>query len=234
LGTFSAKKNLIFPILLVILVSTLTTATRQSDASASSVQNVSGNFNLMFSNYAGVSEYTIDYRYPATVNVGQTFNVTIVVYVDELTELKLYLYDWGVVSTLNSPAGPPISGQIAVNKAYDYLYAGSHWGPVNISIPITPDNFSISAGKNYISSVALEWIADVQYDKPYSWHFYESNTTNLGNVTLVDQAQSGAAAISLHSYIDAAVVFFAVMLAIAGWISVRKPGREKLLRRLGF
>lgn len=222
------KRRWLYQILVIFLFAAFV-ATMQLDVWASSVQYVSGSYNLTLSNYAGVSEYTIDYRYPATVNVGQTFNVTVTVLVDELTELKLYVYDWGVVSTLNSPAGPPVSDQMTINNAYHYLYAGSHWGPVNVSIPITSGNFSVTSGKSYVSSVDLEWIADVQYDRPYNWHFYESNVTDLGNVTLLNQAQSGASNIFLHTYLEVGGVIFGVVATlIFGWILINKPVRQKL------
>lgn len=200
-----------FLFLNLLIFSNVSTFVRSEAQSAPT--KITGSFNLQFQNYAGQSSYTIDYQYPSVVNVGQNFSVTVTVFVDQLTNLKLYLFDWGMQSTINSPAGVPITQEVAVGKLNDYLYQGSHWGPVNVTIPVTAGNFSISSGSSYNTSVTLNWIADVWYDTPYNWHFYENQQHVIGNLTLTNIQPKVGGVPSTFYYLTIAAIGVAIAAA---------------------
>jgi hypothetical protein len=200
---------------------------RSPTASASSVRTISGSFQDYFSNYAGVSRYTIDYHYPSEVNVGQNLNLTFTIFVDQLTSLKLYVFDWGAESTLATPSGPPITKEITVNSVNDYLYQGSHWGPETIVIPINSSTFDVAPGESFVAPLSLNWIADVQYDKPYNWHFYENNVSNLGNVTIVNNVQTKAPDVSLFSYVSIGAIAVGVVVVSAWYFLSKKRANIK-------
>ncbi len=183
---------------------------------------------MTLTNYAGTSEYTINYKYPSTVNLGENLTVTVTVIVNELTELKLYLFDWGMQSIVNNPDGQPISQQLSVAQLNDFMYPGSHWGPANITIPISQQNFSLTAGQSYNTSLTLNWIADVEYDRPYSYHFYENDQHVIGNVTVVDNVQSKSVGSGSDYYLVIAIIGIAVA-AVAVWLVLGKRLTNKLV-----
>jgi hypothetical protein len=159
--------------------------------SADSVVTNSGSFNLSFSDSSGMSDYTIEYRYPSEVQIGQNLTVAVSVFVDELTGLKLYVSDWAIVATVIDSNGHPQSGKFSSQTVQNFLYQGSHRGPVNISIPITIDNFS-SDGHDFGAQITIQWIADVQYDSPYNQRYYESNQQGVGNITVLAYSQKNS------------------------------------------
>jgi hypothetical protein len=216
------KLKLLVIIVLALLIFSIISQRSTSEA-ASSPTRISGSFDLSFTNYDSVSKYTIDYQYPSTVNAGQNLTVTVTVFVDELTSLKLFVFDWGIVSTINSPNGEPKSQKLTVAQFNDYLYQGSHWGPVNVTIPVLSSNFTGSNEKSYTTSLTLEWISDVWYDKPYSWHFYESDERDVGNVTITDNAQSSSSSFSSTYY----YLLLASGIGIAGAMVFLDSRRDK-------
>ena len=203
----------------------LTLTIRQSTEATASPSVISGTYNVTLTNYAGTSQYTVEYSYPSTVNLGQNLTVTFTVIVNELTSLKLYLFDWGMQSILNSPDGQPINYEQSVAILGDWLYPGSHWGPINITIPISSANFSISEGSTYQTSVSLYWIADVQYDYPYSWHYYENQQTVVGNLTITNISKSSPTSSSTYSYLAIAGVGIVIVVVGIWAVSSRKKVR---------
>src|SRR5579872_1074742 len=200
---------------------------KQASAATVSTSTVSGSFDLTFSNYAGVSQYTVQYRYPSVVSVGQNLSVTVTVFVDQLTELKLYLYDWGMIGTIYAPSGEPTKAQILSQNAGTFLYQGSHWGPITIEIPVSASSFNVAAGQTFATPLVLQWIADVQYDKPYNYHFDESDQRVAGNVTIVNSVQSNGSG-NLYYYLGAGAAALIVIGVVVAWmLNRRRPPKEQ-------
>lgn len=144
---------------------------------------VSGSFQLSFTNTDGTSEYTILYRYPLSVVLGSNFTIQVTVFVDMLSGLKLYLIDYGLTVSIFGSSGQVAMKQVLSNPGM-YLYAGSHWGPMNISIPISGPDFQNAQGDSNIANVSLQFVGDVWYDIPVNWHYYDSGTRGIGNITI--------------------------------------------------
>jgi hypothetical protein len=228
--SLQSSRNLNRKLALGFLLATIISVSsyRPSTWAANGVQIVSGSYQVRLSSNLGLSEYTIQYQYPSVVDLGQNLNLTVTVFVNQLTELKLYVFDWGIVSTISTPNGAPVTQKITVSNVNDYLYTGSHWGPTTVTIPINSSNFSPAAGQSFVASISLEWIADVQYDKPYSYHFYENNFTDLGNVTITNNVQHGGSNITTYYYLVIGVIVIGAIV-ITGWFLSRKRASKRAI-----
>ncbi len=214
------SKQILFALVCAILLVSL--SVRQVDSQVSTSSAISGSFDLTFSSNVGTSKYTLQYSYPSAITLGQNLTVTVTVFVDQLTELKLYVFDWGLQATMSGPGGIPVSNKILSAGSGNFLYQGSHWGPVNVVIPITSSNFNLTRGKSFTTQVILQWIADVQYDKPYNYHFQESDQRVAGNLTVVNPNSTSGTANYYYLGAAGAIVVIGVGLA---WIVTR--GRIK-------
>jgi hypothetical protein len=143
----------------------------------------SGSVNYAVPNPEGLSSYTIQYSYPSNVTEGSYLNVTLSLYVDSLTGLKLYLIEYAVTVTIYSPTGGSVTR--TVNSTSPYLYPGSHWGPIQVSLPIDKATFNLPSEKSVIANVSLALGTEVWWDQPYNFHYPESGSQNAGTVLII-------------------------------------------------
>ncbi len=154
---------------------------------------------------------------------GSNLTITFTVEVNQLTGLKQYLIDYALLATVSASNGQAVVQKVTSNGRF--LYSGSHWGPEAISVPINSTRFPVSSDNNLSAKITLEFIGDVQYDKPVNYHYTENNSTYIGNLTIVPMTAS--AAVNFISLIVlSGFVFAAVGLIL--WYAVKSSMRKKL------
>jgi len=157
-----------------------------SDSQPTAAQGeVTGSFAIMRSSDQGSSAYTVIYRYPSVVPPGRNATFTIIVEVDSLTGLKAYLISYGVSVSLSLPSGTLFA---QLNQSTPRLYQGSHWGPVNITIPLG-QSASVGGG---VGNVTITFFGDVWYDNPILFDYPESGAHTVGALAVGSGGPSGS------------------------------------------
>ena len=87
-------------------------------------------FQIRNQDVSGTSGYTIFYYVPPTAKTGSNLNVTVLLYLDTLTGLKLYVRDYGLTVAVDLGKGHTIirSANVSVVEQ-KWLYPGGRWGP---------------------------------------------------------------------------------------------------------
>jgi hypothetical protein len=155
-------------------------------SSQAQVPQASGTYQMSFVSKDGTSAYSVEYSYPKIVPLNSNFTMAVTVLVTELTSLKLYLIDYGVTVTISTSNGRAVVKQVLSLPGH-FLYQGSHWGPLNISIPINSTVFGPAQSAPYNANVSIQFVGDVWYDFPVYWHYYDSQTQAVGNISIVAQ-----------------------------------------------
>ncbi len=137
----------------------------------------------------GTSSYTLLYSYPSVITAGRNFNVTITLEIDSLTGLKLYLIEYSVAVTVSTSSGASVTR--LVESTSPWLYPGSHWGPLDASLPISTDDFKVPPGESTMANVTLALGTEVWWDQPFSSHFPESASKSVGTVTILSAPGGG-------------------------------------------
>lgn len=118
------------------------------------------------------SSYTVDYQYQSQATVGQNATFTLTLYLDNVTGDGSYVLNYEMVVTLYVDLTHVLTGRVIEPSLGPLLYPGSHWGPENISIPLTQENTGIKSGasRNVSISVAVEdevWLGyPAEYNVP--------------------------------------------------------------------
>jgi hypothetical protein len=205
--------------ILALTVAAMIVASSGSAFGATTSSSNSGTFRYAFNNYAGLSAYTIVYSYPPTAVSGKEMNVTLLLEVNQLSHLKSYLLAYEFKTTVYLSNNRVIMGKVDGPLTVP-LYAGSHWGPVNVTIPINDSAAGIAPGQAVSGNVSIGLIADVWYDlSPNGWHYPESNATEVGGVTLTSP---GASVSAYEGYIGVGALVAVGVVAVL--VILRKRG----------
>lgn len=176
-----------FLLIILIIFSSAPLSTREW-TSGSGI--ASGSFQLSFQNLNGNSKYTISYSYPTSASWNDNLNVAITVFVNELTGVKEYVQDYSLILTISANNGGAIVQRLHHGSAgvpADYLYQGSHWGPINMTVPLNPSNFSASSQESLGASLSIQFIGNVQYGLSTAappFLALDSGTGSAGNITI--------------------------------------------------
>lgn len=171
-----------------------------------------GSFRVVDSNNYGTSVYTIDYSYPSTIQVGQQFNVTLTLFVTNLTGLKLYLDNYSFSVNLLSPSGSFIGSAGIKTGVSRALYPGGHWGPVNVSVPIRPSAVGIGPGGSESANITVGTITSVFYDFPLYYDMLDTGSSSVGNVQVVYEGSPPLPVIPIAILVVVALVLVACVL----------------------
>jgi hypothetical protein len=182
----------------------------ESQISARTV--TSNSFQLTFVNPDGTSEYTIVYSYPDIIQFNTNFTVQVTIFVTMLRGLKLYLVDYGLTLSVFDSQGGGVIKQI-IGTPGSYLYEGSHWGPLNVSIPINSSDVQMEPGNTIHANISLQFIGDVWYDRPINWHYYDSGTRSIGNISIIQTRNSTSGSYSI-------LILATIVVSAAGIIAV--------------
>jgi hypothetical protein len=133
---------------------------------AAAVQATSGTTSLANTLQYGNTAYSVDYRYPSQVEVGSSLNVEVTVHVNALTGLVEYVTAYRVIVNVFIGTQHFLNGDLISEVKAPYLYPGGHWGPVNVSIPITEENTGVAKGQSTNASVSVTLQDSVWYGTP--------------------------------------------------------------------
>ncbi len=149
-------------------------------------------------NGQGVSTFSVYYSLPQQASVGSPLVVPVYLYVDNLTKLMVFLFDYSVQISVSLNNGKQISGQAGVNstEAADnlgalQLHEGESWGPTNVTIPLTPSNTGLAQGQEALGTATLTVNADVWFNEPINFYRPQANQTSIGNVVFANGTPSG-------------------------------------------
>jgi hypothetical protein len=163
-------------------------------ANEPSVPKVSGSFSAGVVEEDGVSNYTIRYTYPERVIVGTNLTVTATLEVNALTGLKAYIrhYRFDVFAFVS---GTLVSRATSASDAFATpLYAGAHWGPQRLLMPINSTNAGVRPDETVQANVTLSFLADVYHDFPISSFSSEAGRSTIGTVILTSPSGQTALA----------------------------------------
>lgn len=177
-----------------------------------------GSFHLFFPSSLGNSGYTILYNYPSEVAPGRDLNVTIIVEVDQLSGLKLYLQSYGLLVSVSARGLGTVYAQ--VNRSNIFLYQGSHWGPVNVTLPLGK---SPQPSKSLVGNVSVSFSANVWHGDPIFFSYPEGGARTVGNLTILAGSSYWDLAGNGLLLILASVV--AVVIALGVILRARTPSR---------
>jgi len=188
---------------------------------------MSGSFGVAVTNASGSSSYTIQYSYPSVVTVGQNATVTIVLFVNQLTGLKLFVSAYNVTATVGSNSSGFVgSGTVgywppstALGASGD-LYPGAHWGPEKLNVTITtPASGGSSLGTPGYLTIGLVTKVST-YDAIGAPAVEEFGNKVVGPLTIEGGSSGG---ISLEALLPVIAVAAAVILVGAYWV-IRRRG----------
>ena len=122
---------------------------------SAAVQTTSGTTHMSNTLQYGTTAYSVDYSYPSTARVGTNLTVSVTLHVSSLTGLVEYLYDYRLV--VNVYVGPQnvLNGSITGGVIPLFLYAGSTWGPNNVTIPLTAGNTGLAKGASANATLSI-------------------------------------------------------------------------------
>src|SRR2546428_14191140 len=119
-------------------------------------------FQIRNQDVSGTSSYTIFYYVPPTAKTGSNLNVTVLLYLDTLTGLKLYVRDYGLTVAVDLGKGHTLIDSVNVSvSATKWLYPGGRWGPINFSLPLSEQNTGLTPGQMARANVTISLLADL-------------------------------------------------------------------------
>ena len=188
---------------------------------------VSGSFPISFQSANGNSEYTVIYKYPSEVTIGQNLTISVEVQINQMDGLKLYLISYGLIATVHLDDGRILTCQLQV-PLDRYLYQGAHIGPLNLVIPINASNNSVGISQSTSGQLELRFVGDVYYSNPIGTDLAESSSEDVGSVAFSEQSQN-------NQYVPyAATVVVAVVAVLLAYATFRtRRTGEKAPRSLG-
>ena len=207
-----------------ILVMTLLISMPLEKADAAVTAN-RGSFVLSFTGDTGDSQYTVLYSYPPSVSIGQNLTISLTLEVDQLTHLKLFVDAYEFDAALALSNGKAVSGKVVgpVGDPNEYLYQGSHWGPVNLTMPIRATDVGAFNGGSIGGNLSVGLISTVWYDLALPAHpqsYPETDSRIIGPETVT--TASGFASSGYLGYVALA----AVAVFIVGGVWLARRGRK--------
>lgn len=191
---------------------------------------VSGSFVVTNRNPNGTSMYTVDYRYPSAVTVGANLTVTVTLEVNELSGLKLYLDNYSAYVTLFDASGHFLATKGLAANVYTtvsaltqtrYLYPGSHWGPVNVTVPVLASATGLAPGQSELGNLSIAIFTSVWYDHPVSTHYVETGNKEVGTLNLT-RPQSVAVPAPFPTLVVLGVIGAVAVVAVVALVLLRR------------
>ena len=162
--------------------------------------------------------YTVRYSYPTTVKIGTNLTIQILMVVDQLTGLRTYLQDYGVVVTLNIDATHTPTKTVHIFPGSDFLYQGAHWGPVSVSLPLNDLNTGVGVGQENRANLTITFADYVWLVSPVLNYVPESGSKAVGTVTIQNPSPSPG----LGSYLPYLAVAVGIALVLISLVIGKK------------
>jgi hypothetical protein len=170
-----------------------------------------------------ISTYTLYYDIPHVIQAGVPTNITLYIYITQMTGWKVFDYGMSLTLTINTPTQPNtvLSQKVTTNVT---TFAGYRWGPFNMTIDLTNSQVGLSPGQSTNLEFYGYFTATEQWNDPRAPYLTSVGTSMQlpGNFTI--QASTPAPPVSHQTATTFAVgaVIVAVLTLVA--LATRKRG----------
>ena len=113
----------------------------------------------------GTTSYVIYYSYPSTAQVGTNLTIELTLHVVSLTGIVQYTSNYNLEAQVFIGTHS-LNGSVHSPPGSPNLYAGSSWGPHNVTIPLTAENTGLARGESANATIALTLNDYVLYGAP--------------------------------------------------------------------
>lgn len=206
----------------VMLMLALSVLPRTSALTTGSVMYTFGN---ALDDGDSISEYTLFYTIPAVLQTAVPTNITLYLYITELTGWKYWVNNMYLVVTAQVPGEPSsVFSQKVENNIT--TYQGYRWGPFNVTVDLSNSQVGLKPGQSTPISFFGDLTANEQWTDPY---YYTSvpveASMQLGaNHTLEAPTAASSAPVSHH---DATAIAIGAVLVAGLTLAVLATTRKK-------
>lgn len=201
-----------------------------SPAAHAQAPSQTGSVQLSASGSYGQGAYTVKYSMPTSVRTGSNLTVTVTLVVDDLGGMYEYILGYYVAVYVYVDSGHVLNGRVGDSTVGDALYPGGHWGPYNVTIPVSTEDTGLSPGSSVNASVAISLQTGVWIAYPFDYNVAQQPLQASAGSIIVDNggsASTGALSYLPYVAIVVGVGIFAVLLAAPVARKIRKGPKER-------
>jgi len=112
-----------------------------------------------------ISQYTLYYEIPPVIQAGVPTNITLYLYITQMTGWKVYDYGMSLTLNINTPTEPNtvLSQKLWNNQT---TYAGYRWGPFNMTVELSNSQVGLSPGQSTTLNYFGYFTATEQWNDP--------------------------------------------------------------------
>lgn len=176
----------------------------------------------------GGGAYTVEYDVPASAAVGTNLTIPVKLTVNDLTGMNSYILRYFILVTVYIDLTHVLTGKVGEPTGAQALYAGGHWGPYNVTIPLTENNTGIPPGKAINATVAVALQDQMWVAYPYDYNFPEASQQGPAGFIIIHNGE--VSSFSLYDYLPYAALAGGAVLAViaAGfWVMDRKKNSQR-------
>jgi hypothetical protein len=179
----------------------------------------------------GTTSYTVFYSYPSIAQVGTNLTMALTLHINSLSGIVQYISNYNLQARVFIGAHE-VDGIIGSETGAPSLYAGSSWGPNNVTIPLTADNTGLAKGESANATVGIVFNDFVFYGAPINAFEPENQMQGQGGSLTIenDVATSstssggrGSGSGGVQSILPYALVGSGVVLMVAAIYLTRSP-----------
>jgi hypothetical protein len=114
-----------------------------------------------------ISQYTLYYTIPSVIQAGVPTNVSLYLYITEMTGWKVYDYGMSLTLSINTPTE---SKTVFSQKVWDNstTYQGYRWGPFNMTVELSNSQIGLSPGQSTTLNYFGYFTAIEQWNDPHA------------------------------------------------------------------
>ncbi len=176
------------------------------------------------------SNYTLFYSVPHVVQAGARANLTLYVYVTELSGWKVQSQRQVLRVIVNTATKSVATVETQNNFV---LYQGARWGPFNVTLDLNDSQMGLSPGQVANATLYANLIVYEQYDNP-AYPFLEDDGATLKLTTVQLAATPGAASASGDRLFTSIAVGAAVVVVLTGTAFFTSRRRKATEQRAGL
>jgi len=135
----------------------------------------------------GNNYFTLQYHYSENVKTGSDLVMALTLFVNNITGQESYIINYELVVTVYVDLTHVVEASVGSttglgNTSGRPLYPGSHWGPLNVTLPISESNSGVSAGQSRNASIGVALNYEVWLELPYNYDLTEGTQASAGSV----------------------------------------------------
>lgn len=171
-----------------------------------------------------ISEYTLFYTIPQVLQTGVPTNITMYLYITELTGWKYWVNNMELVVTAQVPGE---SSAVMTQKVENNIttYQGYRWGPFNFTVDLSNSQVGLTAGQSTPISFYGDLTANEQWTDPY---YYTAVPVEASmQLGASDTLEAPAASTGPVSHHDATAIAIGAVLVAGLTLAVLATTRKK-------